>query len=105
MSGNLLGQDRVKWSVHGNWEQKEGSISPHEMAAAQVDADPEKRGMEGEGHMSPDRQMISGGTGSGWTDGGVTSVQAPEKMGKAKPQPLGEQMEGNSGSETTTRGR
>lgn len=32
-------------------------------------------------------------------------MQAPEKMGKAKPQPLGEQMEGNSGSETTTRGR
>lgn len=104
-SGNLLGQDCVKWSVHGNWEQKERSISPREMAAAQVDADPEKRGIEGERQMSPDRQMISGGTGSGWTDGGVASVQAPEKMAKEKLQPLGEQMEGNSGSETTTRGR
>ncbi|XP_053186645.1 KN motif and ankyrin repeat domain-containing protein 4-like [Scomber japonicus] len=104
-SGNLLGQDSVKRSVHGDWEQKEGSISPREMASAQVDADPGKRGMEGVRQMSPDRQMISGGTGSGWTDGGVASVQAPEKMAKAKLQPLGEQMEGYSGSETTTRGR
>ncbi|KAM7401107.1 hypothetical protein PAMA_005343 [Pampus argenteus] len=104
-SGNLLGQDSVKWSVHGDWEQKEDSISSWEMAAAQVDADPMKTGTKGERQTSPDIEMISGGTGSGWTDGSISSVQAPEKMAKTKPQPLEEQTEGNSGSETTTRGR
>lgn len=77
------------------------------MAAAQVDADLEKRGMEGERQTSPDRQMISVGAGSGRTDGGVAPVEAPaqEKAAKTKPQPPGEQMEGSSGSETTTGGR
>ncbi|KAM9349340.1 KN motif and ankyrin repeat domain-containing protein 4-like [Symphorus nematophorus] len=97
-SGKLAGQ-YVNQS-----EQKESSISPREMAAAQVDADPEKRRTGGESQTSPDRQMISG---SGRTDGGVASVEAeaPEKMAKTKPQPPGEQMEGSSGSETPTRGR
>lgn len=85
-------------------EQKEGSISPTEMAAAQVDADPEKRRVEGVRQTSPDGQMISGGAGSGRTDGGVASVEA-EKTAKTKPQPPAEQMEGNSGSESTTGGR
>ncbi|KAI3374414.1 hypothetical protein L3Q82_006238 [Scortum barcoo] len=86
--------------------RKERSNSPLEMAAAQVDADPEKKRMEGARKTSPDRQMISDGSGSGWTDGGVASVEAeaPEKMAKMKPQPPGEQMDGNSGSDTTTGG-
>ncbi|XP_040910270.1 KN motif and ankyrin repeat domain-containing protein 4-like [Toxotes jaculatrix] len=106
-SGNLLGQDGMNPSVHGNSEQKERSTSPREMAAAQVDADPERRRMEGERQMSPDRQMISGGTGSGWTDGGVATVEAeaPEKTAKTKPKPPGEQMERYPGSERTTGGR
>ncbi|XP_049889317.1 KN motif and ankyrin repeat domain-containing protein 2-like [Epinephelus moara] len=95
-SGNLVGQDQS--------EQKESSISPTEMAAAQVDADPKTRRMEGARQTSPDGQMISGGAGSGWTDGGVASVEA-EKTAKTKPQPPAEQMEGSSGSESTTGGR
>ncbi|XP_071348464.1 KN motif and ankyrin repeat domain-containing protein 4-like [Trachinotus anak] len=105
-SRNLLGQDGVKQRVCGDWEQKESSASPGELATAQVDAEPERRRMEGVWQMSPDRQMISGGTGSG-TDGGVASVEAeaPEKMSKMKPKPPGEQMERYSGSETTAGGR
>ncbi|XP_022610796.1 KN motif and ankyrin repeat domain-containing protein 4-like [Seriola dumerili] len=105
-SGNLLGKDGVNQSVCGDWEQKESSNSPGEMAAAQVDADPEKRRIEGVWQMSPDRQMILGGAGSG-TDGGVVAVEAeaPEKMAKMKLKPPGEQMERYSGSETTTGGR
>nr|XP_019964399.1 PREDICTED: KN motif and ankyrin repeat domain-containing protein 4-like [Paralichthys olivaceus] len=94
-SGNPLGREGVNNSVHGIWEQKESSTSPGDMAAAQVDADPEMRRMEGERHMSPDAQMISVGTGSGRTDGGVASVEAEalEKMAKSKPKPPEEQME------------
>ncbi|XP_035491040.2 KN motif and ankyrin repeat domain-containing protein 4-like [Scophthalmus maximus] len=105
--GGLLGKEGVNHSVHGAWEQKEGGTSPQEMAAAQVDADPEKRRVEGERQTSPDTQMISGGAGSGRTDGGVVSVEAeaPEKMAKTKPKPPGEQMERYSGSETTPGGR
>ncbi|XP_040000670.1 KN motif and ankyrin repeat domain-containing protein 4-like isoform X2 [Xiphias gladius] len=105
-SRNLLGRDSMNQSIPGDWEQKEGSTSPREMAAAQ-DSDPERRRMEGERQMSPDRQMISGGTGSGPTHGGQASVgpEAPEKMAKTKPKPPGEQMERYSGSETTTGGR
>lgn len=91
----------------GQSKQKGSRISPQEMAAAQVEADLEKRRIEGERQMSPDRQIISGRAGSVWTDGGVPSVEAeaPEKTAKMKPQAFGEQMEGNSGSETTTGGR
>lgn len=91
-SGNLVGQD---------------CVNPKEMAGAQVDADPGKRWMERERQTSPDRQMILGRAGSGRTDGGVASLQAEasEKAAKTKPQPPREQMEGNSGSETTTGGR
>ncbi|TKS80170.1 KN motif and ankyrin repeat domain-containing protein 4 [Collichthys lucidus] len=100
--GNLVGQCWVNQS-----EQKESSISPREMAAAQVNVDSEKRRMEGEKQTSPDGQMTLGGAGSGQTDGGVASVEAeaPEKTSKMKPQPPGEQMEGSSSSETTTGGR
>lgn len=88
-------------------EEKESTVSLREMAAAQVNANPEKRRVEGERQTSPDRQMIPGGAVSGRTDGGIASVEAetPEKTAKMKPQPSGEQMEGSSGSETTTKGR
>ncbi|XP_034469517.1 KN motif and ankyrin repeat domain-containing protein 4-like [Hippoglossus hippoglossus] len=101
-SGNLRSE-----GVNDSVQQKESSTSPRDMAAAQVDADPEMRRVEGERHMSPDAQMISGGAGSGRTDGGGASVEAeaPEKMAKTKPKPPGEQMERYSGSETTPGGR
>lgn len=97
----------LRQSVHGNLKQKASGLVPGEMAAGQVDEDPPRRGTEEEKQMSPDRQMISGGTGSGRTDGSGASAEAeaPEKMAKMKPQPPGEQMEANSGSETTTTGR
>ncbi|XP_054452716.1 KN motif and ankyrin repeat domain-containing protein 1-like [Anoplopoma fimbria] len=98
-SGNVVGQDCVNQSG-----QKESSIGPTEMAVVQVDGVPGKRRMEGMRQTSPDRQMIPGGAGSGRTDGTVASVEA-EKTAKTKPQPPGEQMEGNSDSETTTGGR
>ncbi|XP_034411333.1 KN motif and ankyrin repeat domain-containing protein 4-like [Cyclopterus lumpus] len=98
-SGNVVGQDCGNESG-----QKESSISPREMAAVQVDGVPEMRRMEGMTQTSPDGQIISGGAGSGRTDGNVVSVEA-EKMSKTKAQPPGEQMEGNSGSETTTGAR
>lgn len=105
-SGNLVGQDHVNKSVHGDLEQTEASSSPLEMASAQVNADPERRGMEKERQTCSDRQMIPAGAGSGRTDGGEVAVEAevPEKTAKLKAQPPGEQMEGNSGSESTTRG-
>ena len=89
-------------SVCGDWEQKEGSSSPREMAAAQVGAR-----MAGQRQMSPDRQTSFGGTGSGPTDGGVviSGAETPQNMAKMKPQPPEEQMERFSGSETTTGGR
>lgn len=101
-SGNVVGLHCVNQS-----KQKESSVSPREMAAAQVGANPEKRRMEEDRQTSPDRQMISGGAGSGRTDGGVASVEveAAEKTAKMKPQPSGEQMEGSSGSEAANRGR
>ncbi|XP_032387123.1 KN motif and ankyrin repeat domain-containing protein 4 isoform X1 [Etheostoma spectabile] len=97
--GYLVGQDCANQSG-----QKESSISPTEMAAVQMDADPEKRRMEGVKQTSPDGQMISGGAGSGQTDGGIVCVEA-EKTAMTRPQPPGEQMEENSGLETTTGGR
>lgn len=86
-------------------EEKESGVSQREMAAAQVKANPERRRLEEERQLAPDGQMISGGGAvSGPTDGGAASVEA-EKTAKMKPQPSGEQMEGSSGSETTTGGR
>ncbi|XP_029309463.1 KN motif and ankyrin repeat domain-containing protein 4-like [Cottoperca gobio] len=96
-SGTLVGQGCVNKSG-----QKEGRISPTEMAGLQVDTDPEKTRVEGVRQTSPDRQMISGGAGSGRTDGGVASVEA-EKTAKTKTP--GEQMEGNSGSQSSAGGR
>uniref|UniRef100_A0A3Q1FQR7 KN motif and ankyrin repeat domain-containing protein 4-like n=1 Tax=Acanthochromis polyacanthus TaxID=80966 RepID=A0A3Q1FQR7_9TELE len=105
-SGNLVGQDCVNKSVHGDSEQRESSSSPQEMAAAQVNAEPERRVMKKERQTCPDRQMTLVGTGSGRTDGGEVSVEAEvsEKTAKLKAQPPGEQMEGNSGSDSSTRG-
>lgn len=82
-------------------EEKERSVSLREMAAAQVDTTPGRR------HTGSDGQMISGGAGSGRTDGDAVSeeAEAPEKTAKMKPQPSGEQMGGSSGSESTTGGR
>lgn len=88
-------------------EESESSVSPGVMAAAQVDANPEKRWEEGEKQTSPDGQMISGGAGSERTDGGAASegAEAPENTAKMKSQASGEQMEDSSDSESTTRGR
>lgn len=72
------------------------------MAVPQEEADPELRLSEGLRYTSPDEQMIPGGAGSERTDGGVASVEA-EKT--AKTEPPGEQMEGKSGSQTSTGGR
>ncbi|CAJ1071743.1 KN motif and ankyrin repeat domain-containing protein 4-like [Xyrichtys novacula] len=96
------GQRCVIWR-----EQTDSSFSPWEMAAAQVDADLERRQLKKEKRTSPDRQMISGRVGSGQTDGGVVSVEGEtqEKTAKTKPPLPGEQMEGSSGSESTTGGR
>ncbi|XP_041658578.1 KN motif and ankyrin repeat domain-containing protein 4-like [Cheilinus undulatus] len=111
MSGDLHSGNVNEGNVDGqhcvNQSEQKDSIRPWEMAAAQVDADPEKRQTGGEMRISPDRQMISGGAGSGRTDGGVASLEAEtqEKTAKMKLQPPGEQMEGSSGSETTTGGR
>lgn len=97
---NALGQCCLNQS-----EEKESGVSLREMAAAQVKANPERRRLEEERQSAPDGQMISGGGAvSGPTDGGAASVEA-EKTAKMKPQPSGEQMEGSSGSETTTGGR
>nr|XP_020507792.2 KN motif and ankyrin repeat domain-containing protein 4-like [Labrus bergylta] len=100
--GNLDGQHSVN-----QHKQKEGIISPWEMADVQVDADPGKRWMDEKKQMSPDREMISGAVGSRQTDGVEASVKAEtqEKTAKMKPRSPGEQMEGHSGSETTTGAR
>lgn len=94
-------------SVCGDWEQKESSTSSREMAAAQVDVDPEKKQVGRGKQMSPGKQTISAGTESGRTDGGIVSLEAeaPEKPGRVKPQPPREQMEVYPGSETTTGSR
>lgn len=98
---NVLGQRCVNQS-----EEKESGVSLREMAAAQVKANPERRRLEGERQSAPDGQMISGGGAvSGPTDGGGAASVEAEKTAKMKPQPSGEQMEGSSGSETTTGGR
>ncbi|XP_074545707.1 KN motif and ankyrin repeat domain-containing protein 2-like [Halichoeres trimaculatus] len=88
-------------------EKKEDSFSPWEMAPVQVDThSKDSQGTE-ERQMSPDRQMISGGVGSGQTDGGVVSAEAEtqEETAKSKPPPPREQMEGSPGSESSTGGR
>ncbi|KAK2895585.1 KN motif and ankyrin repeat domain-containing protein 4-like isoform X1 [Channa argus] len=97
----LHGQDGMNQSKHGDREQKGNSTSPGEMAAAHLNTDSEKSWVEGKSQMSPNRQMISVGTGSGHTDGDVMSLETAARM---KPQPPGEQMEVYPGSETTTGG-
>lgn len=94
-------------SVHDDLEQRNSSTVPREVAPAQLDADTEKRRTEEEKQIDPGRQMKLEGTGFGGTDGGDVSLvaRATEKTAKMNTQPSGEQMEGNSGSETTTKGR
>ncbi|XP_039878308.1 KN motif and ankyrin repeat domain-containing protein 4-like isoform X2 [Simochromis diagramma] len=94
-------------SVHDDLEQRNSSTVPREVAPAQLDPDTEKRRTEEEKQIDPGRQMKLEGTGFGGTDGGDVSLvaRATEKTAKMKTQPSGEQMEGNSGSETTTKGR
>ncbi|KAL6104201.1 uncharacterized protein ACO6RY_13971 [Pungitius sinensis] len=98
-SGAVFGQDLANES-----RQKERSINPRETAAVQVDGVPGERRMEEMTQTNPGGEMISGGAGSGRTDGGGVSLEA-EKTTKAKLQPPGEQMERRSGSEMTTGGR
>ncbi|XP_054623784.1 KN motif and ankyrin repeat domain-containing protein 4-like isoform X2 [Dunckerocampus dactyliophorus] len=102
-SDNPVGRSSVQHIAHGDLHQDESSIRLWEMAATQVDADPETTGMEEKREMSRDEQMISQGIGSEWTDGGVASVEAEAAVEMAKMKPLapGEHMEGNSGSKTT----
>ncbi|XP_030606998.1 KN motif and ankyrin repeat domain-containing protein 2-like isoform X2 [Archocentrus centrarchus] len=98
----MADQDCMSQSVRGDLEQRNSSTSPGEVAADQVDADAEKRRTEEERQMGPDREAKLEGTG-----GGVESLEAKsaDKTAKLKAQPAGEQMEGNSGLETTTKGR
>ncbi|XP_063318776.1 KN motif and ankyrin repeat domain-containing protein 4-like isoform X1 [Pelmatolapia mariae] len=106
-SKNPAGQACMSQSVHDDLEQRNSSTVPREVAPAQLDADTEKRRTEEEKQIDPGRQMKLEGTGFGGTDGGDVSLvaRATEKTAKMKTQPSGEQMEGNSGSETTTKGR
>lgn len=106
-SKNPAGQACMSQSVHDDLKQRNSSTVPREVASAQLDAGTEKRRTEEEKQIDPDRQMKLEGTGFGGTDGGDVSLvaRATEKTSKMKTQPSGEQMEGNSGSETTTKGR
>ncbi|KAL3988170.1 fragile-site associated tumor suppressor [Sarotherodon galilaeus] len=106
-SKNPAGQACMSQSVHDDLGQRNSSTVPREVAPAQLDVDTEKRRTEEEKQIDPDRQMKLEGTGFGGTDGGDVSLvaRATEKTAKMKTQPSGEQMEGNSGSETTTKGR
>ncbi|XP_039458445.1 KN motif and ankyrin repeat domain-containing protein 2-like [Oreochromis aureus] len=106
-SKNPAGQACMSQSVHDDLEQRNSSTVPREVAPAQLDVDTEKRKTKEEKQIDPDRQMKLEGTGFRGTDGGDVSLvaRATEKTAKMKTQPSGEQMEGNSGSETTTKGR
>lgn len=85
-------------------EEKESSVSPRDVAAAQVKANPERRCSEEGRETGRDGQMISGGAVSGPTDGAAASAEA-ERTAKMKRQPGREQTEGGSGSSITTGGR
>lgn len=86
LSKNTVGQYRGHQS-----EERESSVSPGAMAAAQVEAN--RSGEEAQGQIRP------GGAGPQRTDGG------PEKTAKLKPHPSREQMEGGSASGCPSRGR
>ncbi|XP_077413089.1 KN motif and ankyrin repeat domain-containing protein 4-like [Vanacampus margaritifer] len=91
-----VGQEYVP-QMACRFQQEENSIRPWEMAATQVEAKQEKTGTEEK------RLMMSHGSRSGRTDGGVASVGAdtPMEMPMMKSQPPGKQMEGDSGSKST----
>lgn len=84
-------------------EEKESSVSPRDVAAAQVKANPERRRSE-EGRETGPHGQISGGAVSGPTDGAAASAEA-ERTAKMKRQPGREQTEGSSGSSIATGGR
>lgn len=85
-------------------EEKESSVSPRDVAAAQVKANPERRLVDEGRETGPSEQMISGGAVSGPTDEAAASAEA-ERTAKMKRQPGREQMEGSSGSSMATGGR
>lgn len=94
LSKNTVGQYRGHQS-----EERESSVSPGAMAAAQVEAN--RSGEEAQG------QIRSGGAGPQRTDGAAKpeKVDGPEKTAKLKPHPSREQMEGGSASGCPSRGR
>ncbi|KAM4551693.1 KN motif and ankyrin repeat domain-containing protein 4-like [Odontesthes bonariensis] len=102
-SANLVVQDCVNQGMHGVLKRRDCGTGFWRMDAAQVAAEPVRRGVDGERHRGPGRHMIALGTGSGRTDGGVEPLEPkpPEKTAKTKTPR--EQMEGNSGSETSGR--
>lgn len=85
-------------------EEKESSVSPRDMATAQVKANPEWRLFEEGRETGPSEQMISGGAVSGPTDEAAASAEG-ERTAKMKRQLSREQMEGSSGSSMDTGGR
>lgn len=94
LSKNTVGQYRGHQS-----EERESSVGPGAMAAAQVEAN--RSGEEAQG------QIRSGGAGPQRTDGGAKPEKAdgPEKTAKLKPHPSREQLEGSSASGCPSRGR
>ncbi|CAN9503111.1 unnamed protein product [Ophioblennius macclurei] len=108
--GSQNEQDSLDQHVHGDVGQSGssgGGGSPQEMAAVQMDAEAERRAKEGERKAATDRQMMPTGTGSCQTHGRTALVQAEATQGaaKSKTQATGEQTEGSSDSETSTRVR
>ncbi|XP_056149593.1 KN motif and ankyrin repeat domain-containing protein 4-like [Lampris incognitus] len=103
VSEELVSLTSVSQNMRGHPEQ-EGHVLPGQMAA-KVGAEPEK--MERDGQTSQCQNATLGGVGSLWTDGGVASAAAEitEKVAKTEPATPGEQMESDSGSVATTRGR
>lgn len=90
----MAGQNGVHQSV-----ERQRSVSPRAMAAAQVDANGSREEAGG--------QIGSGAAGPERTDGGAKpeEAEAPERTAKLKPHPSREQMEGSSMSGCPSRGR
>lgn len=106
-SGSLNEQDSLDQHVHGDVRQSGSSSSPQDMAAVQMNPESARRVKEGERKAGLDRQMMPIGTGSCQTHRRTVPVQAEatQRTVKSKTQSTGEQMEGTSDSETSTRGR
>ncbi|XP_017275852.1 KN motif and ankyrin repeat domain-containing protein 4-like [Kryptolebias marmoratus] len=99
-SGNMVSQDYVKKSGRDDFEQKKSNAFPGGADAAQVEANPAKKGSEAARHPGPEGHTTPVGTVSERTDGGAASLGAEVSEKTAKLKAPGEQMEGNSGSET-----